>query len=229
MSDPELSGEKNVDENSYLSNLQREASYAEEFQKKGHALLHAHMLLGQWSALETFIEELAAGWLHVHPEALRSLVLQKVRVPLAEMLALSDAERLDRIVSEIARDLKVDLANGVSKFEKILDAIGLGGPLDSDLKRAIFEMHQIRNCIAHRAATADQRLIEACPWLELRPGERINIWLYKFMYYAHATHSYAAVVANRCVSAEGDEPPLLDHCFSSYRGKPDEALEAHKH
>lgn len=64
---------------------------------------------------------------------------------------------------------------GIGRFEAVLNQIGLGGPVDADVQRTILELSQIRHVIIHRLGKADEKLATTCPWLNLRPGQRVRI------------------------------------------------------
>ncbi|HXV79024.1 MAG TPA: hypothetical protein VEG60_04020 [Candidatus Binatia bacterium] len=64
---------------------------------------------------------------------------------------------------------------GIGRFEAVLNQIGLGGPVDADVQRTILELSQIRHVIIHRLGKADEKLAITCPWLNLRPGQRVRI------------------------------------------------------
>ncbi|MFD7084069.1 hypothetical protein [Streptomyces sp. NPDC059918] len=173
-------------------------------------LLHAHAIMGEWGALECLIEDLVEGWVQFKPEVLEGSAFSRVRVPLASFLHLSEGERARLLVSEVQRDLKVDLTSGATKFERILDAIGLGGPVDPRVRDALYEAQNVRNVWAHRGGIADKRLVESCPTLGLNEGGKVNIGIRDFSRYRDALWVYSATVLNRCLSSLGKELVYLN-------------------
>jgi hypothetical protein len=163
-------------------------------------LLHAHALLGMWSALETCIEDLSAAWISYKPETLKLPAFVKLRIPLAEYEGLPPAERAAFVVGELERDLKVDLKAGATRFEALLGAIGLGGELDRRVGKSLFQTQQIRNVLAHRAGVVDRVLVERCPDLKLIAGSTIRIGRELFVSSVHGMSVYAVTVRNRCAS-----------------------------
>lgn len=54
------------------------------------------------------------------------------------------------ITKELSRSLNADFKRGVGQFEAILDAIGLAGPVDPDVRRTLLELNEVRNVLVHR-------------------------------------------------------------------------------
>ncbi|MFD5306252.1 hypothetical protein [Streptomyces rochei] len=169
-------------------------------------LLHAHAIMGEWGALECLVEDLVEAWVKFKPETLELPVFARVKVPLADFLNMAEGDRTRFLVAEVQRDLKLDLKSGATKFEKLLDAIGLGGPVDSRVKDALYEAQNIRNVWAHRAGIADRRLVEACPNLNFTEGERVNVSSGGYARYRNAFFTYAVTVLNRCHRECGYKP-----------------------
>ena len=96
---------------------------------------------------------------------------------------------------------------GFGRFERVLEAIGMGGPIADDLRRALYEAQQVRNTLAHRGGVADRRLTDACPWLKLSPGKSLTITHRKFEYYQQAIRIYVINVLNRFLHEDG-KPPI---------------------
>ncbi len=173
-------------------------------------LLHAHAIMGEWGALECLIEDLVEAWVRFKPEALESPAFSRVKVPLAGFLSMSEGDRMRFLVSEVQRDLKLDLKSGATKFERILDAIGLDGPVDPRVREALYEVQNIRNVWAHRAGIADRRLVEACPNLPFAEGEKVNIGRERYTHYRNSMLAYVVTVLNRCHEVRGFIPVPFD-------------------
>lgn len=176
----------------------------------GFPLLHAHAIMGEWGALECLIEDLVEAWVQFKPDVLEGPAFSRVRVPLASFLHLNEGERAKLLVSEVQRDLKVDLTAGATKFERILDAIGLGGPVDPRVRDALYEAQNVRNVWAHRGGIADKRLVDACPALGLKEGDKVNVGRREFSRYRGALWVYSATVLNRCFNSLGKDPVYLN-------------------
>ncbi len=183
---------------------QTEANSARPEAEKGFPLVHGHALLGLWSALEAMVEDAIVAWIIDKPETLQSADFAKIRVPLAEFSRMDAEDQALYLVSEVQRDSK--LAQGITRFERLFDAVGLGGSVNEEVRKAIFEAQQVRNALAHRGGFADRRLVEACPWLELNPGHRLSVTHRKFLYYMQAMRMYAIDLLNRCYLHDGIDP-----------------------
>ncbi|MEU1270887.1 hypothetical protein [Streptomyces sp. NPDC005799] len=166
-------------------------------------LLHGHALMGTWGALESLIEDTVEAWMAFRPEVLLHQNFAKIRVPLAEFLSLTDEQRVRLLVSEVQRDLKLDLRSGVTKFEKLLSSVGLGGPVDPRVRDALFEAQCIRNVLAHRAGIADQRFIDACPSYGLSIGDRLAIDKGTYRRLNFSFYVYGNIVINRILATLG--------------------------
>ncbi|MFD8667787.1 hypothetical protein ACFV1U_20630 [Streptomyces microflavus] len=182
-------------------------------------LLHAHSIMGEWGAMECLIEDLVEAWVVFRPETLERTHFARVRVPLATILGMSEVDRSRLLVSEVQRDLKVDLTSGATKFEKLLEAAGLGGPVDPRVREALYEAQNVRNVWAHRGGIADKRLVEACPQLGFREGEKVSIGKEGLQRYRDALWIYSATVLNRCQKILGLKPVYFDtHNFKGALG-----------
>jgi hypothetical protein len=65
-----------------------------------------------------------------------------------------------------------------------------------------YELQQLRHTIVHRASFADRKLVEACPWLGLIPGERIFISHEQYRRLVVAVDKYVTVVIQRATAIE---------------------------
>ncbi|MCX5370310.1 hypothetical protein [Streptomyces sp. NBC_00103] len=160
--------------------------------------------------MEYLIEDLVEAWVVFKPEVLAGPVFSRVKVPLADFLGMSEADRITFLVSEVQRDLKLDLKSGATKFEKLLGAVGLDGPVDQHVRDALYEMQNIRNVWAHRGGVADRRLVEACPSLAFSEGEEVNIGTSEYGRYRHALVAYVGIVFNLCQKVCGLDPVAYD-------------------
>ncbi|MGW5525515.1 hypothetical protein [Streptomyces xanthochromogenes] len=193
-----------------MAQSERHAEIAKRELKRSFPLLHGHALMGVWGALEALIEDVSVSWMMHAPEVLQGNSMSKVKIPIATFLSLSDADRMRLVVSELQRDIKADLRSGVSRFESLLDCLGLGGEVDGRVRDAIYKAQQIRNVLAHRGGVADKRLVEACPGLGLEIGDKVEIDHLAFGELSLAMQIYAATVKNRCCSADGEKPAIFD-------------------
>lgn len=178
--------------------------------------LNSHSLMGIWGALEGMVEDLAVSWMQHNPSVLDEPKLAKIRLPLVEFQRMSDQDRLRFIVTEVQRDLGLELKSGATKFESLLTALGLGGSVDRKVRDAIFEAQNLRNIFAHRGGVADRRLVANCPQLHYKVGDPVKIGTENFVRMFFGIFTYGAIVLNRCRTIEGTA--LFDVDFPGFEG-----------
>jgi hypothetical protein len=173
--DPNLAFEEASESAAHLKRLREKAERAEKQIKDGLPLLHSQMAIGIWSVLEAALDDFVVAWLTNVPAALEADELSKIKVPAALFELMERPARMQYLLEEYKRNLRSDSKLGVERFESLLKPLGLSGAVAEDTRKDIFELSQIRNAILHRASRADQKLIEACPWLNLEPGNRVVV------------------------------------------------------
>jgi hypothetical protein len=180
-----------------IETAKEEAGFAEKEVTSGFPLLHAHTLVGLWSAVEASIEDMLVAILLNEPVALESPVFSKLRVSLAEFERFGRAERMRFLLSEILRLPGNGGKQGADRFEVLLEPFGLSGPIEADVKKLMWEAHHLRNIIVHRAGFPDQRFITACPWVKVRPKEPVQITHIALRDYGVALAQYLLTIAHR--------------------------------
>jgi hypothetical protein len=131
------------------------------------------------------------------PERLQQEPLSKVRITISEFESLDKEQRMRLLIDELQRATGSGQKHGAEKFEVILDRFGLAGPIDPDVKKDMRELQHVRNVIVHRASRADRRLVEACPWMDLKIGDAVKIRHDDFMRYYAALEDYLGLVVLR--------------------------------
>jgi hypothetical protein len=179
-------------------------------------LLHSHTLLGAWGALEGMIEDLAILRIQYCPSILEEPKLAKVKIPLVDFQKMTDHERLRFLVTELQRDLGLDLKSGATKFEPLLALVGLGGSIDRRVRDALFECQNLRNLFAHRAGIADRRFVASCPHLHYSVGDAVKIGDEVFARNFFGLLTYGAIILNRCRTIERMKP--FDSDFPMFEG-----------
>ncbi|MEU4143530.1 hypothetical protein [Streptomyces parvulus] len=193
------------------ADAEKRARFAISELERGFPLLHGQALMGMWGALEAFIEDFCVACMMSFPDSLRSAAVKKVKITLSDFMELSESDRLKYVVTEIQRDKKVGLRSGVTVFEDLLNSIEingepagcLAGEVDRRIKDRLYEAQQIRNTLAHRGGIADRRLCDACPNLQMVPGQRILLDLDYIRTVDSAIRVYVLTVVNRVLSLTG--------------------------
>jgi len=153
-------------------------------------LLHAHNLVAVWSLLEALIRTFVAEWIASYPEAMATPAVSKIKVRLGDYHGVPEEEKPLYIAELLERELGAGLRNGVDRFEAMLEPFGLSGEVAKETKKGIFELGQIRNALVHRAGHADRTLVDSCPWLHFKHGEKIKVSRDIYARCFHAAHDY---------------------------------------
>jgi hypothetical protein len=139
------------------------------------------------------------------PDVLRGEKLQRIKGPLVEFLLLTEEERATHLLELLKAENNTLLKLGVGQFEAILEPLGLvvtGPPV---AKRLLLQMQQTRHVLLHKGGVADEKFCKRCPWLNLKPGDRITVTERQYnasfvasMWYALALDSFSPT----CVTKE---------------------------
>jgi len=173
-----------------LEQAKQEADMAQKEVDNGFPLLHAQAVVSLWGSLESLMSTFLARWLANEPKAILMNQVQKLKVQLGDYESLDREERSYYILDLLERDLQSPLKQGVSRFELPLEIFGLGGQVDRNVNKKLFEMGQIRNVIVHRRGIVDRKLKSACPWLKTTIGKSIVINHHDYKQYSYAAISY---------------------------------------
>lgn len=191
-----------------LDRANAEAEFARKEMDDDFPLLHAHALVGVWGALEATIEDAIVGVLLNESDLLGSDAFSKVRIPLVEFEVLDREERIRFLVEELGRGQGMGKKQGTEGFEAALNLVGLAGSVEPEVRKTIWEINYIRNVIVHRGSIADRRLVQACPWLNLKAGDRVKITHEMLHRYFEILHEYLMTIIRRlgskhCVDIDG--------------------------
>jgi hypothetical protein len=192
---PEQAAKRKEEYKQELKEATIRAEFANKERKGGFPLLHAHTLVGLWSAFEVSIEDSLVGMMMNEPDLLGSEAFAKIRIPLAEFEALEKEERMRLLIGELERSQ--GRKHGVDRFEALLAQVKLSGPVDQETKKTIWEMHHVRNVIVHRGSVADRRTIQNCPWMGMKVGDRVKVGHHSLAGYDKALHDYLMVIIRR--------------------------------
>jgi hypothetical protein len=172
-----------------MKTTQEMADLAKNEVKEDFPLLRANNLVAIWSLLESVIRTFVAAWIANNPKAMTMPSISKIKVRLGEYHCIPDEDKSLYIAELLETEFGANLRNGVNRFEAMLVLFGLSGEVSEETKKGIFELGQIRNALVHRAGHADRTLIDSCPWLPFKPGEKIKI---------------SRDIYSRCLNAAGD-------------------------
>jgi hypothetical protein len=186
-----------------LRTATHDADWASKEAEDGFPLLHAHAVVGVWSAMEVLCEDFAIAWVAHRDDAWSRPEVERLKIPLAQYCQLSPDEVPRFVVLELQRSLGGDLRKGVGKLKAILSVFGLAPPVGENVQLSLHELCQVRNAIVHTGGLADKRLTEECPWLHVQPNDRIRISHELYAWYYRAARCYEERVLNQAVVALG--------------------------
>jgi hypothetical protein len=180
----------------------QDAEFARQEIEKEFPLLNAHALVTIWSALEALFEDVLVSHITNRSEILKEDAFQKTKIPLATFERLNQEDRTRLLVYELQRGLGSEQRIGLDCFESLLKIVGLAGKVEDGIRRDIFELQQLRHTIVYRASLADRKLSDACPWLKLKPGERIMVSYEHYRRLVDSVAKYVTVVIERATAIE---------------------------
>jgi hypothetical protein len=181
--------------------------FAKQQKRNGFSYLFSLAVVRLWSILEAMVDDLVVDFLRRPDECKDKDLIYSLKGPLLEFATAPPERQADFLTERLKDVVKAGLQAGVGRFEAMLDPIGLGGGIDPDVRRVLFELSQVRNAIVHKAGIADQRFIENCPWLNLNLDEPININAEDFHLYYTSTYYYGVEIRLRTEHFFGYERP----------------------
>jgi hypothetical protein len=193
--DPRANSDVSPDQMS-MAEIHARAEFAKNEVIKEHPTLHAHALIADWGAMEAFVEDLCVALIVDKPEFLKNEVFSKVKVPLSEFELLDKEERFRFLIGQVEQQTAAR-RHGVDRFEALLAPFGLSGPVEEDVKKSLRACHHIRNVLVHRAGIADRRIVEGCPWLGLKLGDRVTVTRADHIQFHNHLWDYAKTVVTR--------------------------------
>jgi len=153
-------------------------------------LMHSTGTMLLWAALESTIRDMLVRWLVKNPRALQAKEVTNLKVRLGEYELLEGEDRMRYVVGQVEKDVGSALQPGIGRFTGLLRVFGIVPKCDEALKRDLLEMASLRHCIAHRAGSADRKLVDSCPWLKLKENDPIRISRSDFLRYLRAVSDY---------------------------------------
>jgi hypothetical protein len=163
----------------------------------GFATLYSAATVRLWTALEACVHDVCLARLEEGEYWRRCEAVHELKVPLGEYLSWEEAERIPNLYELVLSATKARLMPGVSRFEKILDAVDLGGAVHQVVERKLLALAACRNVMVHRHGIADRRLVELCPWLGLKPGNRVVVTQDGWFAFLSACTAYTCIVGLR--------------------------------
>jgi hypothetical protein len=193
--------------NKALNKVREKAAKVEAFSQKqkcdGFTYLFSLAIVRLWGILEATIDDLAIDFLSKPDVCKEKNLIYNLKGPLLEFARASAEQQADYLCEKLKESVNARLKQGIGRFEAILEPIGLGGNIDDVARRILFELGQVRNIIIHKAALADRRFVESCPWLNIKAGMLLKINLHDFILYKVAAYYYLFLILIRTIELSG--------------------------
>lgn len=158
-----------------LETAKRHAQLAQSEVENGFSTLNGFGVMALSSWLESFMLDLVVLWVAKRPSSLREYDGPRIRMNVGDLFRLKGTEKARFVVEQIDRETSGPFRAGFARFEHLLRTAQLEVKLEKEHKDALFEFHQVRNCLAHRHGYGDKKLRSECPWLNIKVGEPIPV------------------------------------------------------
>jgi len=152
---------------------EREEAFGRQQESKGFTYLYALASIKLWSILEATIDDVALECIQTPDRCSDPKLLAGLKGPFFEFLQSSAEERSEFLVGQLKQEVRASIQKGVGRFEAILVPLGLGGAVPEAVRRAIFELSEVRNVLVHRRGFADKRFVSSCPWFRVKTGDEL--------------------------------------------------------
>jgi hypothetical protein len=165
--------------------------------RNGFPLLHAQASISLWGTLESLVRSLLISILAKCAESRSLPELKKVRLSFGDLEDLTGEDRYNYVLDLLEDSLKTRQKPGIARFEELLQAFGLSGTIEPEIKKTLFELYHVRNVLVHRRGIADARFAKACPWMNVTPNERLQIEHNSFLRYHETAMKYITQIVQR--------------------------------
>jgi hypothetical protein len=122
------------------------------------------------------------------------------KVDIVSLLRSSADQQVRFVAEEIKKGIGASLKSGIGRFESVLDAVGMSGPVPSEVRDSILQLVEVRNAVVHRDGVADSRLVNKVPGLGFKEGEKIQISRIEFAIVSTASIWYILELRRRADS-----------------------------
>jgi hypothetical protein len=194
-----ISKSRVIDEDFKLSEFKRAEKlriFALKEKTKGFPFLYRLAVIRLWSILEAAVDDLIIDNILKKKYSNKEL-FTKLKGSLLEFIQMTDSEQTEYILELLKNELKLNIKSGVGRFDGLLDAIELSGSIPEIIRRNLYELSQVRNCLVHRNSKVDLRLVKNCPWMDIRVGASITLTDGDFRKYQLTCYWYLLELSTR--------------------------------
>jgi hypothetical protein len=158
-----------------------------------------------WSILEVAADELALHLLKTLPKVRQNDAVRKLKGSLIDFVNLSPEDQAQQLLKQLKDDLKANLKAGITHFEDVFNALGVGDSVEPTVKNTLFELSEVRNVLTHRTGIVDSRLVNNCPQLKVKLGDKLILANHHLYAYVGAASWYINELYCRQVKAESGQ------------------------
>jgi hypothetical protein len=158
-----------------LEEAKKHEDFAQQELPAGFPYLLSLAAIRMWSLMESAFDQLIVYVLRVCPQTRQMTIIQKLKGPLVPFACLSPDEQAEFLLTQLKDEVRANFLPGTGRFEAMLKAIGLGGPVHGEVRRALLELSEVRHVFVHRRGEADAKLLERCPWLPFKVGDQVKV------------------------------------------------------
>jgi hypothetical protein len=159
--------------------------------------LHGLCAVRLWTTLEAGVNDLVLSLMNLDDRWKLLAVFQKIKVPAGEFVAMSPRDQMKHLMDTYMTAHGVRQKAGVGRFEDILNPVGLGGPVDNYVAKAILELGEVRHVLVHRGGFVDAKFEDRCPWVPKYGAGVLRVTPGFFLVYFFAVMTYMAELMAR--------------------------------
>lgn len=159
-----------------------------------------------FSYLEETIRSLIISIFKIEGNIEKIPIFEKVKLNIHDYLKYEPEEFYELLYSKYQEQIPAFGKNereesysgyGIERFERQLQPLGLSGKIEKKDKENIYELIQLRHCIAHRDSIVDSKLLRKCPQLNFKIGDEVAISIDRFNEYHVSLKNYLSLIISR--------------------------------
>jgi len=169
-----------------VAEMEKFSAECKDVFRDGLPHLYQMATVSLWAILEASVDDLCASHILQDDRWTNIEALRNMKGPLLEFATAKPDARAEMLIESLKVQVRAPLKVGVGRFEEILDAVGLGGPVDDEIRRLLLELVERRNLLVHRGGVIDRGFKKACPWIDMPLGAEMKISArqYRIFYFA---------------------------------------------
>ncbi len=177
------------------AHAERLRAFAERQQKSGFPYVAHVGAVRAWTVIEAAVRDRARDLL-ADDRVWRVEALQRLEGPLVPFALQSREEQIEKLLDMMTAPGD-GRTPGVGAFEPLLHRLGLVGSVEDEVRRALFELGELRHVVVHRNGLADKRYLERIRGASLRVGDPVVIEWSRFRGYLRAAVWYFLEIERR--------------------------------